>query len=196
MGGEAVEKLIPLTARLVGTPYTHTEKGVAREGYVLICTIEGDAAWRMSWGVEHTEGVTAEAGGIAVREQGAYWGTGWHATQIKTHHPALCVNVLNPGHVGGVSLWSQTVGRKDETCTKHMIEMAVGAELPYRLQLVVADIGFDGPELAVVEGTAVDDDAFVGLVAHYVAVFLKGINGKSLDVKHLLQFSFFNQRGT
>ena len=184
MGGETVEELIPRAARQVGTPHAHAEQGVAREGYVLLCTIEGDAARGMSWGVEHTELMIAEGNRVLIIENGAYRSAGRHGADVEPHHAALCVYVLNPRRIGSVGLWFQAVGRIDETGTKHMIEMSVGAEVVYGLQLIVADVCLDGSKLAVVEGAAVDDDAIAGLVAHYVAVLLNGIDGEGLDVEH------------
>ena len=62
-----------------------------------------------------------------------------------------------------------------------MVEVGVGQEVSHRVQPVGLNIVGDCGKLFVVVGTAVDDDSLVGLIAHNIAVLLKGIDGESFD---------------
>jgi len=188
--GKAFEQLLPGTAGEVGTPYTHTEECVARKGYMLFFAIKNDAAWGMARGVEHLQLMIAKGNDVTVAQDGAYRSAGKVCSNAEAHHAALLVEVFYHRLVGGVGLGLQRKGREDEGGTKHMVEMAVGAEVVNGLQMVVADIGLDSLLLGIVKGTAVYDDALVGLVAHHVAILLKRIHLESLDL-HALFFYLF-----
>ena len=60
-----------------------------------------------------------------------------------------------------------------------MVKMAMGYEQVNGLELVLLDILCNSRALFRIEGAAIDDDAFLGLIAHHVAVFLQHVYLKS-----------------
>jgi hypothetical protein len=71
-----------------------------------------------------------------------------------------------------------------EGCSKHMIKVAVCAEVMYGLQLLFFDVILDSSLFGIIKGTTVNDDTLFGVVAHYVAVLLQRIHLENLDRKH------------
>ena len=67
---------------------------------------------------------------------------------------------------------------------KAVVQMAVGAQQVYGVQLVVAQIVYDGLAFFGVESTAVNDNGLQRFVADDVGVFLQHVAGKGLDVDH------------
>ena len=63
-----------------------------------------------------------------------------------------------------------------------MVQMAMGNEQMYWLQFVLLDIVSDGVALFWIERTAVDDDAFLGLIAYNIAVFLLHVDLESFNM--------------
>jgi hypothetical protein len=67
---------------------------------------------------------------------------------------------------------------------QEVVEMAVGTEQVTGCELTVADVTDDGLALFGIVGSAVDDDALTGVVAHHVAVLGEHVAFKSLDIEH------------
>ena len=60
-----------------------------------------------------------------------------------------------------------------------MVKMTMGYEQVNGLELVLLNILCNSFALFRIEGAAIDDDAFLGLIAHHVAVFLQHVYLKS-----------------
>jgi hypothetical protein len=97
---------------------------------------------------------------------------------------ALLVKILYHRLVIGVSLGFQSEGVVNEGCTKHMVKVAMRAEMVYGFQLLLPDIVLDSMLFVVVKGTTVNDDTLFGVVAYYVAVLLQRIDLENLDSQH------------
>ena len=63
-----------------------------------------------------------------------------------------------------------------------MVQVSVGGKQVDGLQAVVFDVVGDCLALLGVEGAAVDDDAFLRLVAHHIAVLLEHVALEAFDV--------------
>ena len=70
----------------------------------------------------------------------------------------------------------------DGVVAEVMVQMAMGNEQMHRLQLVLLDIVGDGVAFFRIERAAVDDDAFLGLIAYNIAVFLQHVDLESFDM--------------
>ena len=151
---------------------------------MLFFAIEDDAAGRMAWGVEHLETVMAESDDILITENPAQGDVGKTGAKVKTHHAALLVQVLYHHLVIGVGLGFQSEGVVNKGSAKHMVKVAMRAEMVYGFQLLLPDIVLDSMLFVVVKGTTVNDDTLFGVVAHYVAVLLQRIDLENLDRKH------------
>ena len=64
--------------------------------------------------------------------------------------------------------------------------MSVSGNEVNGLQLVSLDVFLDSQFLSLVVGTAVDDDTFLGVVAHNIAVLLQHVACESFYLKHIL----------
>ncbi len=151
---------------------------------MLFFAIEDDAAGRMAWGVEHLETVMAESDDILMTENPAQGDVGKTGAKVETHHAALLVKVLYHRLVIGVSLGLQSEGVVNKGCAKHMVKVAMRAEMVYGFQLLLPDIVLDSMLFVVVKGTTVNDDTLFGVVAYYVAVLLQRIDLENLDSQH------------
>jgi hypothetical protein len=84
----------------------------------------------------------------------------------------------------GCYLWFQSPCIIDGVDTEVMVEMAMGTQKVYGLEVVVVDVFYKCIALGIVVGAAVDDDALEAIIAHYISVLLKEIETEGLDVKH------------
>ena len=101
---------------------------------------------------------------------------------------SLLVGSQHVAFVGAVNLKRQTVSLRDESIAEVVVEMSVSGNEVYGLQLVSLDIFLDSQFLSLVVGTTVDDDTFLSLVAHNIAVLLQHVACESLYLKHILFF--------
>ena len=67
----------------------------------------------------------------------------------------------------------------DGVVAEVMVKMAMGYEQVNGLELVLLNILSNSRALFWIKGAAIDDDAFLGLIAHHVAVFLQHVYLKS-----------------
>ena len=72
----------------------------------------------------------------------------------------------------------------DEAVAEVVVEVSVGGYQPDRCQLLTLNIVGNGLLLLRIEGTAVDDDGLIRLVAHHVAVLLQHIADECLYLNH------------
>ena len=151
---------------------------------MLFFAIEDDAAGRMAWGVEHLQTVMAKSDDILMTENPAQGDVGKTGAKVETHHAALLVKVLYHRLVIGVSLGLQSEGLVNKGSAKHMVKVAMRAEMVNGFQLLLPDIVLNSMLFVVVKGTTVNDDTLFGVVAHYVAVLLQRVYLKSLDSQH------------
>ena len=151
---------------------------------MLFFALEDDAAGGLAWGVEYLQLMTAKGDDVVMTENPALGDVGKTGAKVETHHAALLVKVLYHRLVIGVSLGLQSEGLVNKGSAKHMVKVAMRAEMVYGFQLLLPDIVLDGPLFVVIKGTTVDDDTFRGLVAHHVAVLLQRVYLKSLDSQH------------
>ena len=104
--------------------------------------------------------------------------------KVEPHHTTLLIKVLYHRLVIGMSLWLQIENLMYEGCSKHMVKVAVCAEVMYGLQLLFFDVILDSSLFGIIKGTTINDDALRSVVAHYVAVLLQRIDLENLDRKH------------
>lgn len=174
----------------VGASDAHAKEIVAGEKYVLLLAIETEAARRVprAWdglefmGAEAYDGIVGE--GFAGRTCGARHGV----TSKDGAH--LAFGVVEKRQLVHMTTCSKAIALVDEGGTEEVVEMGMCEQMGHRTQLVQVDIVGDGGLLFVVESTAVNDDGFVAVVAHDVAVFAKRINGKILGNYHYNEGEF------
>ena len=65
-----------------------------------------------------------------------------------------------------------------------MVEVTMGGQQMYGLEMIVVDIVDKGIALGIVVGAAIDDDTLEAIIAHHIGVLLKEIETECLDVKH------------
>jgi hypothetical protein len=65
-----------------------------------------------------------------------------------------------------------------------MVEVAMGTQQMNGLELLLFDIVDDSLSLFWEEGTAIDDNTLLRVIAYHIGVFLKGIENKCLNVEH------------
>ena len=181
--GETAHQVCIAATFKVGAADAHAEQGVAGEGGVLLGTVEDDAAGRMAGGFQHLQAVVAEADDFAGAEEAAYRGI--LATERGSDDALEVVGDVGNDEVVFLSgFHPQTVRAVDGVDAEVMVPVAVGGEEMDGLQSETVDITGDGASLVVVIGATVDDDTFEGVVAHYVGVLLKEVEGESLDGEH------------
>ena len=72
----------------------------------------------------------------------------------------------------------------DGIVTEVMVHMAMCSEQMLRFQIILANIVDDSLSLLLIIGATVDDDAFLGIIIHHVAIFRDHIHLKSFDMYH------------
>ena len=158
-----------IASREVRATDTHLEEAVAGEQRVLQLAVETDAAGGMAGGGEYAELMVPEwddgvwENGLAGRARGAP-----HSMAQDIAH--LFLGVLEERQVALGTTGCQPVAFVQEGSTPEVVEMGVREQMCHRAELLGVDVVREGCFLLVVEGSAVDDDGILGLVAENVAV--------------------------
>ena len=162
----------------IGSADRAVEEGVAGEGYVLCLAIEGDGTAAVAWSGDDLELVVAELDDLFVFEESA----NRRKLVIELHLiEGFCLlgESLHQVFISCRYFRFQSELLIDGVVAEVMVKMAMGYEQVNGLELVLLNILCNGRALFRIEGAAIDDDAFLGLIAHHVAVFLQHVYLKS-----------------
>lgn len=86
--------------------------------------------------------------------------------------------------IGSMQKWQTSIGVGHPLRSEKMVEMAVGEDVMLDGETMVLNIGFYGLLVVGKECATVNDDGFVGVVAHNVGVFVNRAIGECLYLYH------------
>ena len=189
-GAQALNEHEHGTAFKVCTADGSLEQRVAREANALFLAIEEDAASRVAWSLDNGKAMGTELNGVLVAEQTA---DRWQLIADVEREELLCL-LLVMGDISFVVLvdfYFQAIFIVDELVAEIMVEVTVCSKKVHRREVVLADVLLDGCLLLSIECSAVDDDTLARLIADHIAVLLKHVAHKALNVKHI-SFNYFD----
>ena len=179
-GLEGVDECPEVAAGEVGAADAVLEETVAGEEDFFFFAVVADATGGVAGAGDDGEAVAAE-GDDALGGDVLAGGRVGTADRVVEDAADLFIDVVVEGTVGLRTTGRQAVELGDVVGAPEVVEMGVGEQMGYGLEVVVSDVLGDHGFFIVVVGAAVDDDGLAGVVADDVAVLAEGIDWEGFD---------------
>ena len=154
----------------VCSAYGQAEEGIAGKERAFFLAVVAQSSHGVSWCSYRLQRMCAEVYLVVAADEATdtWRKTDGHAAQ----HRRLLLYVAQDALVAAVKLYLQSEGLVQRVCSKVVVKVSVGGYKVLRTESLGGDVADDLRLLFGCECAAVDDDAFLCLVANHIAVLV------------------------